>query len=300
MKTPILFTEGNGKFNEGTYDLPDINDNQIQIKSIYTGICRSDIDMMNGTFGPLPLHMQGHEGLGEVIKIGSNIADVDVGDLVATRGEPAYADMYNAQQGTYVLVPERDPKYIIEPVACGINVVSQCWDEINKRNKIGARLCIIGSGFLSSIVFQYLTHKKVLFDIDVVGNHNTDIWKETLLSQPQGQYDVIIDLNNRDEIFKQQLTKPESLIILGAEKTNSITTKFSDFLWNAVTVVFPSPRHNNFHSVMKNAVDLIYNKQLDIDKFWSKGYHRKTEWEDAFKESNQRMPGFNRGYIEWI
>ena len=38
----------------------------IEVKALMTGVCRSDIDMMNGNFGPLPLEMQGHEGLGEV------------------------------------------------------------------------------------------------------------------------------------------------------------------------------------------------------------------------------------------
>ena len=48
--------------------------------------------MMNGKFGPLPLEMQGHEGLGEVLECGKDVKDVQEGDLVATRGGPAYAD----------------------------------------------------------------------------------------------------------------------------------------------------------------------------------------------------------------
>mgnify|MGYP000934237699 CR=1 FL=1 len=35
------------------------------------------------------------EGLGQVIKVGKNVIDTVVGDYVATRGEPAYADKYN-------------------------------------------------------------------------------------------------------------------------------------------------------------------------------------------------------------
>ena len=48
--------------------------------------------------------MQGHEGLGEVLECGKDVQDVQEGDLVATRGEPAYADEYNAPAGTYVKV----------------------------------------------------------------------------------------------------------------------------------------------------------------------------------------------------
>ena len=300
MKVPILHTEGKGVFLEGTYDVPELLPTQIRVKSIYTGICRSDIDMMNGSFGPLPLHMQGHEGLGQVIDRGVDVTDVHPGDLVATRGEPAYADIYNADRETYVQVPERNPKYIIEPVACGLNVVSQSKEEIFKRNKHNSRLCIIGSGFLSWIVYQYIkNHNEILFDIDVIGNHNQHLWQNNLKPCPDGKYDVIIDINSRDEIFTQDIMNPECLIVMAAEKNKGITTKFSNLLWNAVTVIFPSPRHHGFYQCMKNAVAMIYNNQLDITGFWTKGYDRKTEWENAFEESNQRIPGFNRGYIEW-
>ena len=68
MQTRILYTEGKGHFAEGTIDIAPVTDNQIRVKSKMTGVCRSDIDMMNGNFGPLSLNMQGHEGLGEVIQ----------------------------------------------------------------------------------------------------------------------------------------------------------------------------------------------------------------------------------------
>jgi len=298
-KVKILHTKGQGAFEEGEFEVPDMKDNQIRVKSVFTGVCRSDIDMMNGNFGPLPLHMQGHEGLGEVLAVGSEIDDVQVGDYVATRGEPAYADQYNADQGTYVIVPEAEPKYIIEPVACGLNVVMQEEEQFEKRNHKDARLCIIGSGFLSWVVYTYLK-ANYFFQIDVIGSSNKELWGDNLKSHFEGVYDIVIDLNTRDEVFVRDIVKPQGLVVLGAEKTNKITTSFDKLLWNAVTVIFPSPRQKNFQRCMKMAVKMIETEVLNIDKFWSKGYDRSTEWQDAFKESNQRMPGFNRGYIEWL
>ena len=298
-KVPILYTEGKGEFVQGEFELPDINSKQIRIKSVMTGVCRSDIDMMNGKFGPLPLNMQGHEGLGKVLEVGSEIDDVQVGDYVATRGEPAYADEYNADEGTYVSVPEVEPKYIVEPVACGLNVVMQDEYQFEKRNNKDARICIIGSGFLSWVVYQYL-NAHYFFQIDVIGSSNKELWGNTLKDTFEGTYDIVIDLNTRDEVFVRDIVNPQGLIVLAAEKTNTVTTSFSKLLWNAVTVIFPSPRQKNFQKCMKMAVKMIETGALNVDKFWSKGYDRTTEWQDAFKESNQRMPGFNRGYIEWL
>lgn len=299
MYTRILYTEGKGQFKEGRIEIPDINSTQIRVKSKKTGVCRSDIDMMNGNFGPLPLNMQGHEGLGEVTEVGTEINDVAVGDYVATRGEPAYADFYNADFGTYVKVPNLDPKYIIEPVACGLNVIMQEEYQFEKRNQKDAKVCIIGSGFLSWVVYQYLD-ANYHFKIDVIGNSNKDLWQDKLKLDFNSQYDIVIDLNTKDEVFTKDLIKSEGLVILGAEKTKTITTNFSKLLWNAVTLIFPSPRQKNFVRCMEKAVTMIDSGQLNIDKFWSKGYNRDSEWQDAFKEGNQRMPGYNRGYIEWL
>ena len=254
---------------------------------------------MNGDFGPLPLNMQGHEGLGEVLEIGADVKDIEVGDYVATRGEPAYADQYNADKGTYVSVPEVDPKYIIEPVACGLNVVMQEEEQFEKRNNKESRIAIIGSGFLSWVVYQYLS-ANYFFQIDVIGNHNKERWGKNLKDNFEGTYDIVIDLNTRDEVFTRDIIKPQGLLVIGAEKTSKITTSFSKLLWNAVTVIFPSPRQQNFQRCMKMAVNMIEKEALNVDKFWSKGYDRKTEWQDAFKEGNQRMPGYSRGYIEWL
>lgn len=298
MQTRILYTEGKGHFAEGTIDIAPVTDNQIRVKSKMTGVCRSDIDMMNGNFGPLPLNMQGHEGLGEVISVGGNVNDVTVGDYVATRGEPAYADYYNADVGTYVKVPSLDPKYIVEPVACGLNVVMQEEMQFEARNNKDAKLCIIGSGFLAWVVYQYL-NANYFFKIDVIGNNNKELWGDKLTTTFDKDYDIVIDLQTRDEVFKMDLLKPQGLIILGAEKTKGITTNFDKLLWNAVTVVFPSPRQKDFVRCMRTAVKMIESGQLNVDNFWTKSYNRDNEWQSAFAEGNDRKPGYSRGYIEW-
>jgi D-arabinose 1-dehydrogenase-like Zn-dependent alcohol dehydrogenase len=66
-ETKLLYTKGDGSFFEGTIDIPEINDDQIRVKNIMTGVCRSDVDMMLGKFKTLPLSMQGHEGLGKAV-----------------------------------------------------------------------------------------------------------------------------------------------------------------------------------------------------------------------------------------
>ena len=61
MRVRLLSTQGDGRFVEHGWDKPEPLDNEIEVRAVMTGVCRSDIAMMNGEFGPLPLEMQGHE-----------------------------------------------------------------------------------------------------------------------------------------------------------------------------------------------------------------------------------------------
>jgi len=293
----ILQTISNGEFTETEYEIPPLTPNEIRVRSIMTGVCRSDVDMMNGNFGPLPLHMQGHEGLGHVIDIGANITDVNVGDYVATRGEPAYADYYNVRHREYVPVPEAHPRYILEPVACGINVIHQPLREIAEQAGPGRRLLILGSGFLAWIAYNTIKLNHLDFEITVVGKSNKELWQDKLSDDYSGTYDVVIDLGNSTYVFDCPILNNEALVVFGAQK--QVSTDFSTLLWKACTMMFPSPRTDKFYDCMKQAEYWITSGDINIDKFWTKGYNRDTEWQQAFRDSNNRPAGYSRGYIYW-
>lgn len=293
----ILVTTGRGEFIESEYNIPPLNPDEICVRSVMTGVCRSDIDMMQGNFGPLPLHMQGHEGLGRVIGIGANVNDVKFGDYVATRGEPAYADVYNVRAGEYVVVPEAHPRYILEPVACGINVIHQPLREIAERAGPGQRLLILGSGFLAWVAYNTILLNHLDFEITVVGSSNKELWGNKLSPSYNGQFDVVIDLSPKTDVFSNDIVKNEALVVMGVEK--EITTSFGNLLWKACTMIFPSPRTDIFRLSMKDAAYWVEHGDIVVDTFWTKGYNRDTEWQQAFRDGNNRPAGYSRGYIYW-
>ena len=289
----ILQTTGNGSFTETEFYVNPLTEDEICVRSVMTGVCRSDIDMMVGDFGPLPLQMQGHEGLGQVIGIGANIKDVNFGDFVATRGEPAYADIYNVRSKEYVLVPEAHPRYILEPVACGINIVDQASEEINKRN---GKILIIGSGFLAWVAYHRLMSRTQ--DIDVLGSSNQNLWGDILLLGTTESYDIVIDLSGKYALGIDINLNNNALIIDGVGKAIS-REESQQQLWKACTTVRPSPRTNGFYQCMREAVFMIENGYLEVDSFWTKCYNRNTEWQQAFADGKDRPNGYSRGYIKW-
>ena len=298
LRTRLLATDGKGKFVETLWEKPQHTSNDISVKALITGVCRSDIDMMQGNFGPLPLHMQGHEGLGIVTKVGTGVAKVQVGDIVATRGEPAYADYYNTKIEEFVVVPEANPKYILEPVACGINLINQAKEEIEKRQGINSKMLILGSGFLAWVAFHTMRLNGFIYQVDVLGSNNLELWGDRLLMATTESYDVVVDVSGKYGLGTYINLNNNALVIDAVGKT--IDKKEAEtMLWKAVTTVRPSPRNQQFIECMHFAKHWIENGYLEVDSFWTRAYNRDTEWQQAFADGMDRPNGYSRGYIKW-
>lgn len=282
-----LVTDGQGTFFESEYTIPELNEGDILVRAAMTGVCRSDVAMMQGEFQLLPTSMHGHEGLG---------VNTATGEYVATRGEPAYADYYVARKGTYVTVPELDPKYIAEPVACGINVILNSLKDLKSRQ--GGKLLILGTGFLARIAHQTLANLNLDFDITVVGNNNLDYWGALLPIPSDDEYNVVIDLSDTDRLMHVNVA-PCALVIMAAEKAQPLQTNFSNWLWQNVTMAFPSPRADTFIQAMNLAVTWTESEKLKLDNIWTRGYNRNYEWKAAFENAVNRPKGYSRGYITW-
>jgi threonine dehydrogenase-like Zn-dependent dehydrogenase len=296
--TRCLQTTGQGYFEEVEYIKPEPGDYEIEVKALMTGVCRSDIDMMQGNFGQLPLHMQGHEGLGVVTKVGKNIGMTQVGEIVATRGEPAYADYYNVRANEYVTVPEANPKYILEPVACGINLIDQAKEEIDKRQGVNSKMLILGSGFLAWVAYHTMRLNGFIYQIDILGSNNLDLWGDKLLLGTSDSYDVVIDLSEKYALGTDINLNNNALIIDGVGKAVSKQEAQAQ-LWKAVTTIKPSPRNAQFIDCMYFAKHWIENGYLEVDSFWTRCYNRNTEWQQAFADGKDRPNGYSRGYIKW-
>jgi D-arabinose 1-dehydrogenase-like Zn-dependent alcohol dehydrogenase len=300
MIVNCLQTKGLGYFEEVSYEVPNFNRDQIQVLAVMTGVCRSDIDMMTGSFGPLPLHMQGHEGIGQVIGIGDDCSDVRIGDYVATRGEPAYADRYLVNKNEYVKIPEAHPRYILEPVACGINLIYGSTEQLQLRQGTNDnnRILIVGSGFLAWVAYHTLRLNGFVYHVDVLGTSNKELWGDKLQSSTNQFYDVVIDLTGKHRLGVDIQLTNNSLIIDGVGK--SIDKEEAQIqLWKSCSTVRPSPRNNKFINCMHIAKYWIEKGYLEVDNFWSQCYSRSTEWKQAFTDGLNRPKGYNRGYIKW-
>ena len=113
------------------------------------------------------------------------------------------------------------------------------------------------------------------------------------------KFKTVIDLKDDLQILEKERLKPGGIWVVAAEKKQLFTTNFSQLLWNANTIICPSPRAKSFHNSMRCAVDWIEDGTLDVDSFWTRGYDRNTEWQQAFTDGVERPEGYSRGYLIW-
>jgi len=295
MKVKHIKLNGDRTIKDYIWEKPNNTEDQIVVKNIMSGICSSDVSMYTGKMDMLPEHMHGHEGLGQVVAVGKNVTGVKVDDIVATRGEPAFADIYNVRDGEFVVVPEALPKYILEPVACAVNIA----DIVGKiKDK---SVLIIGSGFLARVIYQVMLYNNKTKDLDVVvvGNAYNEWWSSQGIVADDfvdSTYDVIIDLSDRAEEFNIDRLNNSGHYIMCAEKTTP-NVDWAPFLWKNITVSCPSPRAKDFHGKMVKANVLVQKDIIQVDDMWVKGYSR-DEAETAFAN---RASGIDKGrtYLTW-
>lgn len=84
MKTLIVNTDGNLEVKE--VPIPKYSSKQALVKTISSGICGTDTKLIHFRFKGFPKDvypiMLGHEGVGRVIEIGSEVKGLKVGDIV--------------------------------------------------------------------------------------------------------------------------------------------------------------------------------------------------------------------------
>lgn len=321
MKVNGFYFGGDGNKSQRvirhSYDKPEPKPNEIEVKMLKTGICSTDIDMYYGRFGPLHAEIQGHEGLGRVTK--SNLPGVEVGELVATRSDGAFYDHLNSRPGEFVRIPDSSSKYIIEPVACAINMVHEfdyivqpkaSWSKHSKEYNIAIR----GSGFLAKIINEeFQVRNTVLpedYNVYVNSSHFDRYWKcefdsafrtykYEYFDEYSSNFDAFFDLSKEDTTDMISYVKDgDGLVCFGAPKKY---VNWNLLLWKSLRLSTPSPRSTNFLEFMKISVDRMqhfYSSSL-INSLWDMevGIDNVEEFfYNTVEDPNRR---FNRAYINW-
>lgn len=180
----LLTIHGVGDVRLDDYVLPETGPNDVVLKMKACGICGSDLSYIKWggiglSDGVTPL---GHEGAGEVLRVGSDVSGLNVGDAVivnpmATPGligsggpEGAFVDellVREAEKGTNLLpIPEGvgyDVAAMCEPLAVALHGVNR------SKAKPGEKVVVFGCGPIGLGMVLWLADRGVeeLVAIDI-------------------------------------------------------------------------------------------------------------------------------------
>ena len=302
MNTKIFHSYGNQEIDEYDFDLGAMRSDQMLIRTKYTGICRSDVDQYTGKI-EIPYGCFGHESVGEVVAVGSDITEFRVGDYVASRDDLAYSPYFYATETNTAKIPELHPRYITVPVACSVNIAHQML--FASRENI-QKVLIVGSGFIANLTAQCLRYKIPNIEIHVIGTHNVTEWNlidaKFVTFDTCDTYDYVLELSGKHENYQQVLrvTNDNGTVYLAASFDKDVSTNFWNPLWKNLTFVFPSPRSKVFSEIMKLTPSLIEQGHLNVDWVWTHEYDA-ADFKRAFAETLNRSGAgrFVRSYLTW-
>lgn len=186
--------DGPGKFVFNETVIDGINEDEVVMKIINSGICSSEVPFFTGKakadpkafikYSKYPLEL-GHEISGRVIETGSKATRFKKGDYVTgiTVYGSAFAEYFVEKEKNLIKIPDTvEPEYALgEPLACTINILRSLEPEI------GDNVVIIGDGFMSLLMVQLLS-KFPLKSLSVVGL----IDKKLKLAKSFGAHNTIL------------------------------------------------------------------------------------------------------------
>lgn len=166
MKRTVAKLIGKQKFDFFDEEIPMLGPHDLLIKTISVGLCHSDVPawLGDGIFGvnahgyhymvsdiSYPASL-GHEPVGQIVDIGSEVSDYKAGDYVTGCIDDAFATYLIAdERGLVVKIPEMK-----KPVECCLGEPLMCVSNIVQAMApvFGDRTAIIGSGFMGLMILN--------------------------------------------------------------------------------------------------------------------------------------------------
>lgn len=185
--------------------VPEISEDQVLLSVEACGVCHGDAKVIEGATSSYP-RIPGHEVVGVVEKIGSNVTKWKVGQRVgigwhgghnqttALTMDGGYAEYMAAYEDGLILIPEEISSEEAAPLLCAGETVFSALR--NSKARMGDLVAISGIGGLGHLAIQYA--KKAGFKVVAISRGNE---KEELALKLGAQYYINSDKENIGEVL---------------------------------------------------------------------------------------------------
>jgi threonine dehydrogenase-like Zn-dependent dehydrogenase len=161
MKTEAIFFVGPRKTEIREVEVSDPQPQQVQVLCKATGICAAEISRFTETDKLAFPFAPGREGVGQVIRVGSDVKDIQPGQYVTCHRWQKIQNLDASLVQKIPGEPEDATLWLVEPVARAIASVQFA------NVQPGDRVAVIGAGFMGLVVTQ-LVGRYPVYELVVV------------------------------------------------------------------------------------------------------------------------------------
>ena len=239
--------KGKHKVRLETIPIPEIKPGYILIKVDYVGVCRTDLEVYEGTLGyyrdglaDYPI-VPGHEFSGTIAKVGANnkyrerfkAGDRVVGECILSRGEGSERKEvgvinYNGAYSQFIVMPgdfvhklpeglDSKTAALTEPLAVVLRAIRRIKDRLSKESAVA----VIGAGPIGNLCTQALSNEGYQVTVFDKNSERLELLKskvtETRLSlNDLEKFNVIIEATGSKQVLEQILeeSRLDSTILL--------------------------------------------------------------------------------------
>ena len=129
-----------GTVEPATVEDPAPGPREVVVEVAATGLCGTDLHILQGEFAPKPPIIPGHEFAGEATALGSEVTELALGDQVAV-----------APAANCVRLPDHvdvQDAALIEPLSCAV----RGYDVL--RSRLASRVLVYGAGTMGLMMLQ--------------------------------------------------------------------------------------------------------------------------------------------------
>lgn len=302
MKARSLWYTDVRKLEVREIDLPSLHANEALVRVEACGVCAWDLFIYSGGFQkqkPFPFYF-GHEGIGRVVEVGPDVRRIKPGDRVAlteTRQIGSIGGGHMAEYGIQnesSVIPLPDDgipaeHWMIEPVSCCVNAMNLV------HVKPGAKVALVGSGFMGGILLQLLamspvtqidvfdTRKESLnyaarlgaaapirvfdvkdLDIPHAGNRSGNSAADPIYES----YDIVFEAAAAEPAFRlaNRLVRAGGTLAIFSWHHHDIKFDFGEWHVKGVTVLNTSPAaaSPHFHDCFYQSIPLITTGRIEL------------------------------------
>ncbi|WP_066195870.1 alcohol dehydrogenase catalytic domain-containing protein [Gracilibacillus timonensis] len=316
MKASILTSAKTNKIME--VPRPEITNNQVLIKVKYCGVCASELHPWQQGAIEQEQTILGHEGMGIIEEVGSNVEGFCKGDRVTGLFNQAFAEYAVAEYQDVIKIPDELEGMVAigEPLSC-------LWSGANRTPvNLGDTVAVVGLGFMGLGFMQLMKHKGAgkIIAIDIrqesldhakrfgadevyLAHEVPDTYKVTDWDEIGQGIDVSVDTTGSPQglALAGELAAVHGVLsIVGYHQSHQGIRNVNMQLWNwkALTVINAHERRNQVHvEAMKAMMTLMDNGRFHM-KDMITHVHSLDEVDQAYEHIVTKPDDFIKSVIE--